>query len=56
MQMSYIHSRFDNACFKINFNRFFYKYVVPRRLHLIDAELKQVERDKTELLGGKATE
>lgn len=41
--------------YEINFNRFFYQYVPPRKLADIDAELKQVESDIAELLG-KVTE
>ena len=37
--------------YEINFNRFFYKYVPPRKLHDIDAELKQVEAEIGALLG-----
>ena len=37
--------------YEINFNRFFYKYVPPRRLEEIDAELKKVEAEIAELLG-----
>jgi type I restriction enzyme M protein len=37
--------------FEINFNRYFYKYVPPRPLREIDAELKQVEAEIAELLG-----
>lgn len=37
--------------YEINFNRFFYRYVPPRNLHDIDAELKQVEAEIAELLG-----
>jgi type I restriction enzyme M protein len=37
--------------FEINFNRFFYKYVPPRNLVDIDAELKQVEAEIADLLG-----
>ena len=37
--------------YEINFNRFFYKYVPPRPLEAIDAELKQVEGEIAELLG-----
>ena len=29
--------------YEINFNRYFYKYVPPRPLHEIDAELKASE-------------
>ena len=36
--------------YEINFNRYFYKYVPPRRLEDIDAELKQVESDIAALL------
>ncbi len=37
--------------YEINFDRFFYKYVPPRTLEEIDAELKQVEKDIAELQG-----
>jgi len=37
--------------YEINFNRFFYKYVPPRPLETIDAELKQVEAEIAALLG-----
>lgn len=37
--------------YEINFNRYFYKYVAPRSLHEIDAELKVVEADIAALLG-----
>jgi type I restriction enzyme M protein len=37
--------------YEINFNRYFYKYVPPRPLEEIDAELKQVEREIMALLG-----
>jgi len=36
--------------YEINFNRYFYKYVPPRPLEEIDAELRQVEREIQELL------
>lgn len=36
--------------YEINFNRYFYKYVPPRNLHEIDAELKAVEMEIAELL------
>jgi type I restriction enzyme M protein len=36
--------------YEINFNRFFYKYVPPRKLVEIDAELKQVESEIAALL------
>lgn len=36
--------------YEINFNRYFYKYVPPRDLNAIDAELKSVEADITALL------
>jgi type I restriction enzyme M protein len=36
--------------YEINFNRFFYKYVPPRPLETIDAELKQVEAEIAALL------
>jgi len=37
--------------YEINFNRYFYKYVPPRRLEEIDAELKKVEGEIAALLG-----
>jgi type I restriction enzyme M protein len=37
--------------YEINFNRHFYKYIPPRPLEEIDAELKQVEREIMALLG-----
>lgn len=37
--------------YEINFNRYFYKYVPPRKLDVIDAELKQVEAEIAALLG-----
>lgn len=37
--------------YEINFNRYFYKYQPPRKLDLIDAELKQVEAEIAALLG-----
>ena len=36
--------------YEINFNRYFYKYVSPRDLHEIDAELKAVENEIAALL------
>jgi type I restriction enzyme M protein len=36
--------------YEINFNRHFYKYVPPRDLHTIDAELKAVEAEISALL------
>ena len=42
--------------YEINFNRFFYKYQPPRKLHDIDAELKQVEAEIADLLAEVATE
>ena len=42
--------------YEINFNRFFYQYVPPRKLHDIDAELKQVESEIAALLAEVATE
>lgn len=36
--------------YEINFNRYFYKYVPPRDLHEIDAELKTVEDEIAALL------
>ncbi len=37
--------------YEINFNRYFYKYVPPRKLAAIDAELKTVEAEIAALLG-----
>ncbi|MDY7576534.1 N-6 DNA methylase [Actimicrobium sp. CCI2.3] len=37
--------------YEINFNRFFYQYVAPRKLADIDADLKQVEAEIAALLG-----
>lgn len=37
--------------FEINFNRYFYRFVPPRALEEIDAELKQVEAEIAALLG-----
>ncbi len=37
--------------YEINFNRFFYKYIPPRDLEEIDADLKQVEAEIAALLG-----
>lgn len=42
--------------YEINFNRFFYQYQPPRKLHDIDAELKQVENDIAGLLAEVASE
>jgi type I restriction enzyme M protein len=36
--------------YEINFNRYFYKYLPPRDLHMIDAELKTVEAEIAALL------
>lgn len=36
--------------YEINFNRFFYQYVAPRKLHFIDDDLKQVEAEIAALL------
>ena len=36
--------------YEINFNRYFYKYMPPRDLHEIDAELKAVEKEIAALL------
>ena len=42
--------------YEINFNRFFYQYQPPRKLHDIDSELKQVEDEIAALLAEVATE
>jgi type I restriction enzyme M protein len=36
--------------YELNFNRYFYKYVPPRRLTDIDAELKSVEKEIADIL------
>ena len=36
--------------YEINFNRYFYKYVAPRPLGVIDQELKHLEGEITRLL------
>lgn len=36
--------------YEINFNRYFYKYVPPRPLEKIEADIKQVEREILEML------
>ena len=40
----------DKLGFEINFNRYFYKYTLPRPLEEIDAELKQAEEEIVRLL------
>jgi len=42
--------------YEINFNRFFYQYQPPRKLHDIDAELKDIEDEISALLAEVATE
>ncbi|OOZ37964.1 HsdM family class I SAM-dependent methyltransferase, partial [Solemya elarraichensis gill symbiont] len=42
--------------YEINFNRFFYQYQPPRKLHDIDADLKQVEAEIADLLAEVASE
>ncbi|MGG2143189.1 type I restriction-modification system subunit M [Symbiopectobacterium sp. RP] len=42
--------------YEINFNRFFYQYEPPRKLHDIDDELKQVEAEIAALLAEVASE
>jgi type I restriction enzyme M protein len=36
--------------YEINFNRYFYRYIAPRPLTEIDAELKTLETDIANLL------
>lgn len=43
-------TRVGKVGYEINFNRYFYKYVPPRELHEIDAELKAVEKEIAALL------
>jgi type I restriction enzyme M protein len=40
----------DKVGYEINFNRHFYKYIPPRSLEEIDAELKQAEEEIMRLL------
>lgn len=42
--------------YEINFNRFFYQYQPPRKLHDIDNDLKQVEAEIAALLAEVASE
>ena len=42
--------------YEINFNRFFYQYQPPRKLHDIDEDLKQVEAEIAALLAEVASE
>ena len=42
--------------YEINFNRFFYQYQPPRKLHDIDEDLKQVEAEIAALLVEVASE
>jgi type I restriction enzyme M protein len=36
--------------YEVNFNRYFYRYVPPRRLEVIEEELREIERDIMEML------
>jgi type I restriction enzyme M protein len=38
--------------YEINFNRYFYKYIPPRPLEEIEADLKRIEREIAEMLAG----
>lgn len=38
--------------YEINFNRYFYKYIPPRPLEEIEADLKQIEKEIAEMLAG----
>ena len=40
----------DRIGYEINFNRHFYKYTPPRPLEVIDAELKEAEKEIMRLL------
>jgi len=42
---------FGRVGYEINLNRYFYQYQPPRKLEVIDAELKQVEAEIAALLG-----
>jgi len=39
--------------YEINFNRYFYKYVPPRPLEEIEADLRKIEAEIAQLLNGK---
>ena len=43
-------AQMGRAGYEINFSRYFYKYVAPRPLSVIDKELKQLETEIAELL------
>jgi len=45
----------DKVGYEINFNRYFYKYVPPRPLEEIDADLKKAEEEILRLLGEVTT-
>ncbi len=45
----------DKVGYEINFNRYFYKYVPPRSLKEIDADLKKAEEEIMRLLGEVAS-
>ena len=36
--------------YEINFNRYFYKYIPPRPLEEIEADLKKIEQEIAEML------
>jgi type I restriction enzyme M protein len=40
----------DKVGYEINFNRYFYKYIPPRPLEEIDADLKKAEDEIMRLL------
>jgi type I restriction enzyme M protein len=42
--------------YEINFNRYFYKYVPPRPLEEIEADLKIIEEEIMQLLKGGSDE
>lgn len=48
--------RLGRVGYEINFNRFFYQYQPPRKLHDIDEDLKQVEAEIADLLAEVASE
>ncbi len=44
--------KFGKVGYEINFNRYFYKYIPPRPLEEIEADLRTVENEIAELLSG----
>lgn len=49
--MNYTIKEIGRVGYEINFDRFFYQYVPPRKLADIDVDLNQVKTEIAELLG-----